>query len=130
MAQPAVPVSDDRTDLAGLPPFWTKTSLSPPYSWDSWFGQFSLALGTKDNFNVSDIVVEPGDVHDDPLPDRSLGRTQRLNKNRMIAFEEMPPHDDGWKKQMQRGGRNARVSERIGYSLKQKQEQDPDCFSP
>ena len=56
------------TDLAGLPPFWTKPSLSPPYSWYSWFGQFSLALGIKDNFNVSDILVEPGDVHDDPPP--------------------------------------------------------------
>ena len=35
MAQPAVPISDDTTDLAGLPPFWTKPSLSPPYGWDS-----------------------------------------------------------------------------------------------
>ena len=66
MAQPAVPVLDDRKDLVGLPPFWTKPSLSPPYGWDIWFGQFSLALGIKDNFNVSYIVVEPGEVHDDP----------------------------------------------------------------
>ena len=68
MARPTIPVSDDRTDLAGLPPFWTKPYLSPPYSWDSWFGQFSLALGTKDNFNVSDILVEPGASHDDQPP--------------------------------------------------------------
>ena len=68
MAQPAVHILDDITDLAGLPPFWTKPLLSPPYGWDSWFGQFSLALGLKKNFNVSDLVVEPGDVHDDPPP--------------------------------------------------------------
>ena len=68
MAQSAVTVSDDGTDLAGLPPFWTKPPISPPYGRDSWFGQFSLALGIKDNFNVSDIVIEPGDVHDDPPP--------------------------------------------------------------
>ena len=67
MAQPTVSVSDDMTDLAGLTPFWTKPSLSPPYSWDSRFGQFSLALSIKDNFKVSHIVDEPGDVHDDPL---------------------------------------------------------------
>ena len=83
MAQPTVPVSDDRRDLAGLPPFWTKPSLSPPYSWDSWFGQFSLALGIKDSFNVSDIAVEPGDVHDDPLLNRSLGRTQQESDDRL-----------------------------------------------
>ena len=68
MEHSTVPVSDDRTDLAGSPPLWTKPSLYPPYSWGSWFGQFSLALGIKDNFSVSDILVEPGDVHDDALP--------------------------------------------------------------
>ena len=68
MAQPAIPVSDDWTDLVGLPPFWTKTSLSPPYSWYSWFGQFSLALGIKDNFNMSDNLAEPSVVHDVPPP--------------------------------------------------------------
>ena len=45
-----------------------KPSSSLPYCWDRWFGQFSIALGKKDNLNVSDILVEPGAVHDDPPP--------------------------------------------------------------
>ena len=30
MAQPAVPVNEDRTDLLGIPPFWAKPSINPP----------------------------------------------------------------------------------------------------
>ena len=30
MAQPAVPVNEDRTDLIGIPPFWVKASINPP----------------------------------------------------------------------------------------------------
>ena len=33
MAQPAVPVNEDMTDLLGIPPFWAKTSVNPPFIW-------------------------------------------------------------------------------------------------
>ena len=56
------------TGRTSLDYFHSGQSHHFPHGWDSWFGQFSLALGIKDHFNVSDIVVEPGDVHDDPLP--------------------------------------------------------------
>ena len=31
MAQPAVPVNEDRTDLLGVPPVWAKHSVNPPF---------------------------------------------------------------------------------------------------
>ena len=48
MAQPAVPVNEDRTDLLGIPPFWAKPYVNPPFLWESWIGQFFLAVGLKD----------------------------------------------------------------------------------
>ena len=35
MAQPAVPVNEDRSDLLGIPPFWAKHSVNPPFLWAS-----------------------------------------------------------------------------------------------
>ena len=46
MAQPAVPVNEDRTDLLGIPPFWAKTSINPPFIWETW-GSFSWPLVSK-----------------------------------------------------------------------------------
>ena len=40
MAQPAVPVNEDRTDLLGIPPFWAKASVNPPFLWESWIGRW------------------------------------------------------------------------------------------
>ena len=68
MAQPAVPVNEDRTDLLGIPPFWAKPSINPPFLWESWIGQFFLAVGLKDNINPQDLSVEPAEVIDDPPP--------------------------------------------------------------
>ena len=53
MAQPAVPVNEDRTDLLGIPSFWAKASINPPFLWESWIGQFFLAAGLKDNMNFT-----------------------------------------------------------------------------
>ena len=64
MAQPAVPVNEDRTDLLGIPPFWAKPSINPPFLWESWIGQFFLAVGLKDNINPQDLLVEPAEVID------------------------------------------------------------------
>ena len=70
MAQPAVPVNEDRTDLLGIPPFWAKPSINLPFLWESWIGQFFLAVGLKDNINPQDLLVEPAEVIDDPPPKR------------------------------------------------------------
>ena len=51
MAQPAVPVNEDRTDLLGIPPFWAKTSVNLPFIWETWVGQFFLAVSLKDNIS-------------------------------------------------------------------------------
>ena len=68
MAQPAVPVNEDRIDLLGVPPFWAKASVNPPFLWESWIGQFFLAAGWKDNINPHDLLVEPSEVIDEPPP--------------------------------------------------------------
>ena len=68
MAQPAIPVNEDRTDLLGIPPFWAKPSINPQFLWESWIGQFFLAVGLKDNINPHDLLVEPAEVIDEPPP--------------------------------------------------------------
>ena len=62
MAQKAVPVNEDRTDLLGIPIFWEKPSVNPPFLWESWVGQFFLAVGLKDNIN------DPPEMIDEPPP--------------------------------------------------------------
>ena len=68
MAQPAVPVNEDRTDMLGISAFWAKASISPPFLWESWIGRFFLAAGLKDNVNPHDLLVEPNEVIDEPPP--------------------------------------------------------------
>ena len=68
MAQPAVPVNEDRTDLLGIPPFWAKPSVTPPFLWEPWIGQFFLAVGLKDKINPHDLLAEPAGIIDDPHP--------------------------------------------------------------
>ena len=51
MAQPAVPVNEDRTDLLVIPPFWARTSVNSPFIWETWVGQFFLAVSLKDNIS-------------------------------------------------------------------------------
>ena len=68
MAQPAVPVNEDRTDLLGIPPFWAKASVNPPFLWESWIGQLFLAVGLKDNINPHHLLAEPAEVIDEPPP--------------------------------------------------------------
>ena len=68
MAQPAVPVSDNRTDLLGVPVFWHKPTADPPTSWDSWIGQFNLAITLRERCDPRELLKTPGVVHDDPIP--------------------------------------------------------------
>ena len=68
MAQPAVPVKEDRTDLLGIPPFWAKTSVNPPFIWETWLGQFFLAVSLKDNISPGELLVAPAELVDEPYP--------------------------------------------------------------
>ena len=67
MAQPAVPVNEDRTDMLGIPAFWAKPSVNPPLLRESWIGQLLLAVGLKDKINPQDILAEPVEIIDEPL---------------------------------------------------------------
>ena len=68
MAQPAVSTSEDRTDLLGVPVFWHKPTVDPPCSWDSWIGQFNLAITLRERCDPRELLKVPGIVHDDPVP--------------------------------------------------------------
>ena len=68
MAQPAVPVNENRTDLLGIPPFWAKTSVNPSFIWETWVGQFFLAVSLKDNISPGEVLVAPAELVDEPYP--------------------------------------------------------------
>ena len=68
MAQPAVPVNEDRTDLLGIPPFGARTSVNPPFIWETWVGQFFLAVSLKDNISPGELLVAPAELVDEPYP--------------------------------------------------------------
>ena len=77
MAQPAVPVSDNRTDLLGVPVFWHKPTSDLPSSWDSWIRQFNLAITLRERCDPRELLKPPGIVHDNPAPKpEAAGTTQ------------------------------------------------------
>ena len=66
LAQPAMPVNEDRTDLLRIPPFWAKTSVNPPFIWETWVGQFFLAVSLKGNISPGEVLVAPVELVDEP----------------------------------------------------------------
>ena len=68
MAQPAVQLNEDRTVLLGILPFWAKPSMNPPVLWESWVGQFFLALSLKDSIIPHDLLADPAENIDEPPP--------------------------------------------------------------
>ena len=68
MAQPAVPVNADRTDQLGIPPFWAKTSVKQAFIWETWVGQFFLAVSLKDIISPGEVLVAPAELVDEPYP--------------------------------------------------------------
>ena len=68
MAQPAIPVFDDRTDLLGVPVFWHKSTADPPSSWDFWIGPFNLVITFRQKCDPRELLKPPAVVHDDPIP--------------------------------------------------------------
>ena len=85
-------MNEDRTDLLGIPPFWAKPSINPPFLWESWIGQFFLAVGLKDNINPQDLLVEPAEVIDEPPPRaESVGATEDAGEaNARILRDQAP----------------------------------------
>ena len=56
MALPAVSLSEDRTDLLGVHVFWHKPTADPPSSWDSWIGQFNLAITLRERCDPGELL--------------------------------------------------------------------------
>ena len=90
MAQPVVPVNEDRTDLLGIPPFWARTSVNPPFIWETWVGQFLLAVSLKDNISPGELLVAPSELVAEPYPKPEAPSTDEkaadvANRNLRIA---------------------------------------------
>ena len=85
MAQPAVSTSEDRTDLLGVPVFWHKPTADPPCSWDSWIGQFNLAITLRERCDPRELLKLPGIVHDDPVPKpEAVGWMKMLQQSQTV----------------------------------------------
>ena len=77
MAQPAVPVSDDRIDLLGVPVFWHEPMSDPPSSWDSRIGQLNLAITQRERCGPRELLNPPGIIQDDRAPKpEAVGTTE------------------------------------------------------
>ena len=68
VAQPAVTVDKDRTDLLGVSNFWPKPTTEPLFPWQSWIGQLFLAVNLREHCNANILLCDPVEVIDDPPP--------------------------------------------------------------
>ena len=83
MAQPAVSVGEDRTDLIGVPAFWPKPTREPLFTWESWIGHFFLrehcSTNLREHCNANILLSDPVEVFDDP-PLRSERKGESENQ--------------------------------------------------
>ena len=68
MAQPAVLNHDERSNLLGVPIFWPRPTPESPFNWDTWIGQFFLAITLREHCDPNVLLSEPAQVFDDPPP--------------------------------------------------------------
>ena len=61
-------MNEDRNDRLGIPQFWAKTSVNPPFIWETWVGQFFLAVSLKGNISPGNVLVAPAELVDEPYP--------------------------------------------------------------
>ena len=76
MAQPAVSVGEDRTDLIGVPAFGPKPTTEPLFTWESWIGQFFLAVNLREHCNANILLSEPAEVQ------AKIRKTNEINNER------------------------------------------------
>ena len=101
MAQPAVLTSEDRTDLLGVPVFWHKPTADPPCSWDSWIGQFNLAITLRERCDPRELLKLPEAVGVDEdaaaianriaRNDAAVRRVAELNEERRAKGPRVAP---------------------------------------
>ena len=68
MAQPAGLNHDDYSDSLGVPTFWSRPTPEPPFNWNSWIGQFFLAITLRERCDPNVLLSDPAEVFDDPSP--------------------------------------------------------------
>ena len=68
MAQPAVSIGKNRTDLIGVSLFWPKPTKELLFTWESWIGKIFLAVNLREHCNANILLSEPTEVFDDPPP--------------------------------------------------------------
>ena len=90
MAQPAVLVGEDRTDLIAVPAFRPKSKTEPLFTWESWSVQFFLAVNLREYCNANILLSEPAEVFDDqpPRPERKVESENQTEEGNHIARDE------------------------------------------
>ena len=91
MAQPAVSVGEDRTDLIGVPAFLPKPTTESLFPWESWTEQFFLAVNLREHCNAYILLSGPVEVLDDPLPDQKEKEKQKTKPMKLTASQETKP---------------------------------------
>ena len=90
MAQPAVSVGEDQTDLIGVPAFGPKPTTEPLFTWESWIGQFFLAVNLREHCNANILLSEPAEVFDDPPPPPPRPERNRESETHIEPYRERP----------------------------------------
>ena len=59
-------MSEDRTELLDILPFWTKHSVESSFLWETCIVQFLLVAKLKVNIILNDRLVDPATIADEP----------------------------------------------------------------
>ena len=90
MAQPASSVGKYQTDLIGVPAFWPKPTTEPSFTWESWIGEFFLAVNLIEHCNANILLCEPTEVFDypPPRPERKGESETQIEEANRIASDQ------------------------------------------
>ena len=127
MAQPAVPVNKDRTDLLGISPFLARLSVNPPFIWETWVGQFFLAISLKDNISPREVLDAPAALVDEPYP--KLRDPMRMKQTPLVGHFAMQQRKEESTSITTKGDGKALVSFIIGIITRQRRVLTIDSFS-
>ena len=113
IAQPAVPVNDDRTDLLGILPFWAKASVNPLFLWEHWIGQFFLA-----NDNIRTFYLNPHGSSMIPLRNQRQFSLEKMLGRPVLESSEIKRRLEEKTSILWNGGEKALESARTGSITK------------
>ena len=88
MAQPANSVGEVRTDFIGVPAFSLKATTEPLFTWESWIGQFFLAVSLREHCNDNIPLSDPAEAFNDSPPVPNGKGNQKPISRKLIVSRE------------------------------------------